>query len=364
MSSQRSAAVIDIKEGRELKNTQFIGKQSPYVIICTTSNPSHEVRTPSTYHGGETGRWNELKFLEIYDQNDSLVITVMNENKNAVIGRLRLPCGEICEQKIEKWHDIYDSSGGVAGKLLLGLFRTSYEEAQRITAQPLPSPPRSIGGFTQPASSSSGYSQPATIGGFTQPTAIIGGFSQPKSSPGGTIIGGFQQPSAVAPNNAFGGFTVVGSTAGGYQQTQCHISGASTNPNLPANSAGHLSPSLQQPNVTYRGEYIPQTDTVNGGRALYSAPPAPIAVAPATYASPPIAEAYSQLPQQSFPQQQQQQYYQPAPQQYQQPLYPSYTQSQSPSLPPGWEIRYTAEGKPYYLNHLDKTTSWTLPSTY
>ena len=368
-SAQRYAAVIEIKEGRELKNTQFIGKQSPSVIVCTTSNPSHEVKTASTYHGGENGRWNELKFLEIYDQNDSLVITVMNDKKNTVIGRLRLSCAEILDQKVEKWHDIYDSSGGVAGKLLLGLFRTSYDEAQRITAKPLP-PPTSIGGFTQPAiggfTQPVGYPQSTAIGGFTQPTAIIGGFSQPMTTQGATTIGGFQQPSTVAPNNAFGGFSVVGSTEGGYQQSMCHISGASTNPNLPANSTGHLSSSLQQPNVAFRGEYIPQTDTVNGGRTLYSTPPAPITSAPAAYASPPIAEVhgYPQNSYQSFPHQQSQHTPQQFHQQYQQPIYPSYTQPQSPSLPPGWEMRYTAEGKPYYLNHHDRTTSWTPPSAY
>lgn len=31
------------------------------------------------------------------------------------------------------------------------------------------------------------------------------------------------------------------------------------------------------------------------------------------------------------------------------------------SLPEFWEAKVTAEGQPYYVNHKDKTTHWTLP---
>ena len=33
------------------------------------------------------------------------------------------------------------------------------------------------------------------------------------------------------------------------------------------------------------------------------------------------------------------------------------------TLPPGWEMRYADDGKPYYLNHITKTTQWNPPST-
>ncbi|AAZ10109.1 zinc finger protein 3 [Trypanosoma equiperdum] len=34
-----------------------------------------------------------------------------------------------------------------------------------------------------------------------------------------------------------------------------------------------------------------------------------------------------------------------------------------PLLPAGWQIAYTANGQPYYLDHNTKTTHWNLPET-
>ncbi|VDP04242.1 unnamed protein product [Schistosoma margrebowiei] len=32
------------------------------------------------------------------------------------------------------------------------------------------------------------------------------------------------------------------------------------------------------------------------------------------------------------------------------------------SLPPGWEVKYTSEGRIYYVDHLTKTTTWCKPT--
>lgn len=40
-----------------------------------------------------------------------------------------------------------------------------------------------------------------------------------------------------------------------------------------------------------------------------------------------------------------------------------YYGQQAPILPPGWQLAYTNEGKPYYIDHNSKTTHWTLPPT-
>ncbi|VDQ02492.1 unnamed protein product [Trichobilharzia regenti] len=43
----------------------------------------------------------------------------------------------------------------------------------------------------------------------------------------------------------------------------------------------------------------------------------------------------------------------------------SSTSSENPDdgpLPPGWEIKYTAEGRKYYVDHLTKSTTWCKPS--
>jgi len=39
----------------------------------------------------------------------------------------------------------------------------------------------------------------------------------------------------------------------------------------------------------------------------------------------------------------------------------SYDALESENLPPGWEARSTATGQKYYVNHVDRTTSWTHP---
>mmetsp|Transcript_5483 Transcript_5483/g.17254 ORF Transcript_5483/g.17254 Transcript_5483/m.17254 type:complete len:321 (-) Transcript_5483:1544-2506(-) len=39
---------------------------------------------------------------------------------------------------------------------------------------------------------------------------------------------------------------------------------------------------------------------------------------------------------------------------------PAYT---APPLPTGWELRYTPDRKPYYVNHIAKTTQWHHPTT-
>jgi len=34
-----------------------------------------------------------------------------------------------------------------------------------------------------------------------------------------------------------------------------------------------------------------------------------------------------------------------------------------PPLPAGWELRYTPDKRPYYVNHIAKTTQWHPPTT-
>lgn len=41
----------------------------------------------------------------------------------------------------------------------------------------------------------------------------------------------------------------------------------------------------------------------------------------------------------------------------------AYFGPQQPMLPPGWQLSYTADGKPYYIDHNTKTTHWTIPPT-
>lgn len=38
-----------------------------------------------------------------------------------------------------------------------------------------------------------------------------------------------------------------------------------------------------------------------------------------------------------------------------------YLSGQPAFLPPGWQMAYTPDGKPYYIDHNNKSTHWTLP---
>eukprot|EP01095_Lingulamoeba_sp_RSL-Kostka_P011592 TRINITY_DN444_c0_g2_i1.p1 TRINITY_DN444_c0_g2~~TRINITY_DN444_c0_g2_i1.p1 ORF type:complete len:236 (+),score=102.01 TRINITY_DN444_c0_g2_i1:91-798(+) len=49
------------------------------------------------------------------------------------------------------------------------------------------------------------------------------------------------------------------------------------------------------------------------------------------------------------------------PQIVQQPVQQPVQQQVKPNLPPGYELKYTNEGIPYYVDHNTKTTSWTPP---
>lgn len=44
-------------------------------------------------------------------------------------------------------------------------------------------------------------------------------------------------------------------------------------------------------------------------------------------------------------------------------MQPGYFAPQQALLPPGWQISYTTDGKPYYIDHNTKTTHWTIPPT-
>ena len=85
-----------------------------------------------------------------------------------------------------------------------------------------------------------------------------------------------------------------------------------------------------------------------------AAPAAQPAVAQAQYA-PAQAQQYPPQQQQYPPQQQQQQYAQPPPAAAAPPSYEA-------PLPPGWEEKFTPEGKPYYVDHNTKSTHWERPA--
>jgi hypothetical protein len=331
-------ANIVVYEAKDLKNTQMIGKQSPYAALATTAAPGRVQKTRTYISGGDIAIWNELKTLPVSLSRDSLIISVMNENKSVTIGQAILSCSVLTEYPTEQWCALTDSKGLQAGHIRIGV---SYANIPK-QCQPIVS---NIGGFSQPG----------------QPVKSIGGFSQPAQS-SAQIIGGFHQPSTQAPVHAIGGFSTVSShSTGGTPQQYSSISGFSTTYTTPANSGGSLNGTVQ-PNVTVTGPYIPQTDTHHGGRALYP-PVAPVVAtrmvevnapvscvhvaspsqlagtangipsAPHSTSAAPVAVSYANAPPLAPPQQ----------------------------LPPGWQAMTAPDGRTYYLDHNTKTSSWTLP---
>lgn len=41
----------------------------------------------------------------------------------------------------------------------------------------------------------------------------------------------------------------------------------------------------------------------------------------------------------------------------------TYYSPQQQQLPPGWQLSYTPDGKPYYIDHNTKSTHWDIPPT-
>jgi Ca2+-dependent lipid-binding protein len=55
-------ANVLIYEAKNLKNTQIIGRQSPYATVSTTSAPGRHLQRTATYvSGGDVAVWNEYK---------------------------------------------------------------------------------------------------------------------------------------------------------------------------------------------------------------------------------------------------------------------------------------------------------------
>lgn len=120
---------------------------------------------------------------------------------------------------------------------------------------------------------------------------------------------------------------------------------------------GYTSPQYGQlPLSPQYGQQVPHVPHVNYG---YQQPP----VQP-NYA-PPVQQAYPPQPvygQQPIYAQQYPHVQAAPPAQYVQPQYAPQFQSAPPPLPPGWESKYTPDGKVYYVNHNDHSTHWNRPN--
>ena len=369
--ASKTVASVFIYEAKDLKNTQLMGRQSPYATVATLRSPGYVQRSVTYASGGDAAVWNEEKNIHVDAAKDTLIVSVKNENRNVTIGQTMIPCSVLSNVPIENWYDLNDSKGKYAGSIRLGI---SLSDEKLKLAHGCPTT-NAIGGFSQPGQQA--YHK-QTIGGFTQPI---------QTNP--CTIGGFQQPSTPAPLHPIGGFTtVVGQTAGGSTQTKNPHSGLSTIHTTPANTEGMLGYNYPQPNMMERGPYTPQSPHLQSGshqNTSAAAVPAnvvtPVAVEvithPGAYPASYNGTSGCEYGGHSLPS--------PPPNH----LYPPHaspalhistsTSSSSsvcsgsavgvdlampttPSLPAGWETKIAPDGRWYYIDHNTHTTTWTRPS--
>lgn len=388
--------VVNVKAARKLRIVQTLGAQDPYLRVWTTSTRNDKRKTKTYADGGPIAVWNEVFELSVMDvEKEFVFVEVKNENflNDNLIGCLKIPCAELTSTPTEGWYKLYSEKGANAGEVQLELSVKKIERtpvlvnevrggshpcnaapnpivipssainySRSVSAEETKSAPiapaaslsassssRSLQGTVVGISAShsssnnsiyaSAYSSQQSIGGFTSPSSSshsaqtyqsvgIGGFSTPvptqNNRGGSNSIGGFTQaglPTAVQPTHPTALPVTVPSPA------------ATTTP------GGFGQPSLSsayQSNTMYRP---PNVNPVGGSSLadIYLGTPT------SQTASKPVLQGVCVAS----------------------PVSPVVTQPAVASvLPPGWEEKFTSEGKPYYVNHNNRTTSWERPRNY
>lgn len=115
------------KGGRNLANTQVMGKQSPYLQVWTTTDPLKRSSAVDKDGGHEAVWGHSFGSLKAWDETtESLYLKVMNGNNwvsNPVIGSAEVPVVQLMEEDenepVEKWFNIISEKGVHAGEVLI-----------------------------------------------------------------------------------------------------------------------------------------------------------------------------------------------------------------------------------------------------
>jgi hypothetical protein len=362
--------IVTVTSARKLKSTGLsLGSHDIYFKMWTKQNRDKIYKTKVYENGGTLAIWQETFEVQSNDlSTDIIFVEILSKHLLAdkVIGRLKIFASEVPNKPEQSWYSIFDEDGAVSGEVQMAVSLKPRNSAWSGPAsqgvpQPLNGPgiqqPINVGGFQQPMYSgglqqpintgfqqpmyADGFQQPMNVGGFQQPMyaggfqqpMIVGGFQQPMSiggfqqpnPPMGSIstIGGFQQPTTINPHNRIGGLTTLQPSNLNVQYS--NIDGFSTINEDRAVSQGTIG-GMPIPNVTHNAQYVPHnmTGQITLDRNNAYAPDAIL-----------TSNAVTE----------------------------QHTSPSLNTLPPNWEERRTPEGRLYYVNHVDKITSWDRPTT-
>ncbi|CAM9769016.1 unnamed protein product [Scytosiphon promiscuus] len=280
---------VDVKEARDLKKVQLIGRQDPYLKLWV-GRAGTKVKTKVHEDGGKKANWGQSFIFDLKDMSadEYLHFEVKNQNitDSTTIGMGKVPLKTFGDSARANWHKIYDVKGKLAGEVLLGCRADSripegvngqtgqlslsvsnqarplshvgmpshnqhqiphggnYPSLGQSTTPSISSPTPSGGSMSHPRRpSSSGYpatssGYPATPSGYgvSPPAPASAGYggSRPVSASAG--YGGHQAPSAAGYGSARP--TAVGTGYGGHQAPATGGYGGARSPSTGAGYGG------------------------------------------------------------------------------------------------------------------------------
>eukprot|EP00640_Fibrocapsa_japonica_P003431 CAMPEP_0113936386 /NCGR_PEP_ID=MMETSP1339-20121228/3316_1 /TAXON_ID=94617 /ORGANISM="Fibrocapsa japonica" /LENGTH=314 /DNA_ID=CAMNT_0000938853 /DNA_START=67 /DNA_END=1008 /DNA_ORIENTATION=+ /assembly_acc=CAM_ASM_000762 len=307
---------LTIKSGRNLRQTQMLGTDDPYVKIYVHQNQEPQrCQTRTDVDGGKNPCWLSEHEFRIHDSvKESLILEVMNKNtlSDDKMGDVQVPISKFTGTMTEFWVPISKGRRQAGEICLVGQFLSQAQAAElgrrmvqsanlgRLPAQQV------AGAVAAPAP---GLYQPAPVAVAAPAAAAAAPRLYPAQPP-------IMQPVAQP----------------GYHAAQ-------PGPAMPYTGGYAAQP---QPAAYPYGAPAPTA------AAAYGAPPVAAPAGP-SYAQPGYAQpAYTQPG-----------YAQPG---YAQPGYgapPVAAPAPAPAaLPPGWDEGTAADGRKFYINHNTKTTQW------
>jgi Ca2+-dependent lipid-binding protein len=94
---------LTIVEGKLTRDTEFLGKMSPY---CTLQFKDNKMKTKIHYDGGKTPKFNQDFQLEVESPSDELILRVWDQDLTTsdAVGWAKIPMSALMINKgVEDW---------------------------------------------------------------------------------------------------------------------------------------------------------------------------------------------------------------------------------------------------------------------
>ena len=116
---KKSYYIMMVGKGSNLKDTQYFGKQNPYVTLSIGKSYDEQVTTTVKENGGCYCVWDESIYVEIKRKIDFLLV-IVKANK-ALIGMARIPSSRISSFPNVMDLQLTDQTGKKSGKLTVSV---------------------------------------------------------------------------------------------------------------------------------------------------------------------------------------------------------------------------------------------------